>query len=195
MCRLSHEKLFEEKRRITYLDFYFSTIDALLGGRTGFRQKSIARSSFLHYADWILDNEQPFLSKPERLVYPNKTWVAQEIRKANVLCLAYKYTGGMDKNYLDKAQFFYDYIVEQLENHPEQTYTRIMVILLQNHGPHDFFKEKQNLQKFKTVSKIEYNEVPQRTLGSLVKLFFLELLRGVAGFSLTKEITWLNNRL
>jgi len=154
-----------------------------------------ARDSFLHYADWILNNEQPFLSKPEMLDYPNKTWVAQEIRKANVLCLAYKYTGGMNKNYLDKAQFFYDYIVEQLENHPEQTYTRIMVILLQNHGPHDFFKEKQNLQKFQTVRKIEYKGVPQRTLGSLVKLFFLELMRGITGFSLTKEIKWLNNRL
>jgi hypothetical protein len=47
-----------------------------------------ARASLLHYAQWMLAHERPYLDHPERLEYVTEAWAAQELRKANVLQLA-----------------------------------------------------------------------------------------------------------
>ncbi|HXG08797.1 MAG TPA: hypothetical protein VNK04_03325 [Gemmataceae bacterium] len=47
-----------------------------------------ARASLLRYAGWMVEHERPYLDRPEELEYPNETWAAQEMRKANVLRLA-----------------------------------------------------------------------------------------------------------
>ncbi len=47
-----------------------------------------ARSSLLHYAAWMVENELPYLDQKEKLEFPTETWPAQELRKANVLRLA-----------------------------------------------------------------------------------------------------------
>ena len=50
-----------------------------------------ARDALLHYAYWMAENEQPYLHQPEKLEFPNDTWAAQDIRRANVLYAAYRY--------------------------------------------------------------------------------------------------------
>ncbi len=45
---------------------------------------ALARASLLHYAQWMLDCECPYLSQADRLEYPTEAWAAQELRKANV---------------------------------------------------------------------------------------------------------------
>jgi hypothetical protein len=52
-----------------------------------------ARASLLRYAEWMLENETPYLDHPEKLEYPTETWAAQELRKANVLRLAAAHAG------------------------------------------------------------------------------------------------------
>jgi hypothetical protein len=46
------------------------------------------RASLLHYAAWMLEHEEPYFDRPEKLEFPTETWAAQEFRKANVLRLA-----------------------------------------------------------------------------------------------------------
>lgn len=50
-----------------------------------------ARASLLHYAEWMVQHEQPYLDRPEALEYPTETWAAQELRKANVMRLAARF--------------------------------------------------------------------------------------------------------
>lgn len=47
-----------------------------------------AQVSLVHYANWMLANEQPYFEQADRLEYPTETWAAQELRKANILRLA-----------------------------------------------------------------------------------------------------------
>ena len=49
-----------------------------------------AKDSLLHYTDWMLENELPYLDKANLLEFPNHTWVAQDIRKAYIFSIASK---------------------------------------------------------------------------------------------------------
>lgn len=51
-----------------------------------------ARQSLLHYAKWMFEHEEPYFDHPEKMEYPTETWAAQELRKANVLRWAARYT-------------------------------------------------------------------------------------------------------
>jgi len=56
----------------------------------------------------MADNETPYLSQPDRLLFPNDTWISQDIRKANVLYGAYRYAL-TDREYLLKLCIFPEY--------------------------------------------------------------------------------------
>lgn len=94
-----------------------------------------ARATLLHYARWAAANEHPYLSHPERLLYPNATWVAQDIRKTSLFYAAYKYALQDRAIFLEKARYFRDYVVTELSNEETLHYARIQILLLQNHGP------------------------------------------------------------
>jgi hypothetical protein len=49
------------------------------------------RDSLVHYGQWMLANERPYLDRAEELEYPTEAWAAQEFRKANALRLAARY--------------------------------------------------------------------------------------------------------
>jgi hypothetical protein len=49
---------------------------------------SYARAALVHYGEWMAAHERPYFDQVERLEFPNETWAAQEMRKANVLRLA-----------------------------------------------------------------------------------------------------------
>jgi hypothetical protein len=50
-----------------------------------------ARASLLHYAEWMVEHERPYLDRRDELEFPTETWAAQEFRKANVMRLAAAY--------------------------------------------------------------------------------------------------------
>jgi hypothetical protein len=74
-----------------------------------------ARQCLVNYAKWMTDNEYPYLSQPEKLEYPNETWAAQELRKANLFILAENYTYGSLQNTLyQKANHFHKEAISYL---------------------------------------------------------------------------------
>jgi hypothetical protein len=102
-----------------------------------------ARDCLLHYADWMVANEAPYLDKPEILEFPNHTWTAQDLRKANVLFWAAYWSPEVSSQseaespakYAAKAAEFVDYITKTLSNEPSRQYTRILALLMQNEYP------------------------------------------------------------
>jgi len=93
-----------------------------------------ARCAFVHYASWVRENEQPYLTAPEKLEFPNDTWAAQDIRKANVLYYAAYFDPERAQKYLERAEFFWHYCIDRLSASEERSTTRILSILMQNQG-------------------------------------------------------------
>ncbi len=94
-----------------------------------------ARNGLMHYARWMVDHEAPYLVQPDKLEYPNDTWVAQDIRKANVLYGAYRYTADDRAPLLKRACFFRDYVINELEQSDTLHYARLQALIMQNQGP------------------------------------------------------------
>ena len=150
------------------------------------------RDTLLHYADWMADNEYPYLKKPEILEFPNHTWTAQDIRKVNVLLMAAYYSPKNETGYLQKAEEIYQYITDNLPTENTRTYTRILAILMQNHGAVTFFDRVKIKPDFKEVRHYKPLASPTR-LRSLLSIS-LALLNAIRHFSLKREIVWLARR-
>ena len=94
-----------------------------------------ARSTLLYYTTWMLGNDAPFLESADRLLHPNATWIAQESRKIHVFYSAYKYAITDRGRYLERARFYRDYVTNELSKSDTLHYSRIQILLMQNHGP------------------------------------------------------------
>ncbi|MCF6324177.1 MAG: hypothetical protein L3J89_07635 [Gammaproteobacteria bacterium] len=153
-----------------------------------------ARDTLLHYANWMLVNESPYLHKSEILEFPNDTWAAQELRKTHILAAAFYYAPNDQEPYLDKAKFFRDYVVTQLSTSIEKSYTRILVLLMQNHGPYEYYSSRPTNNDFRNCRqdwpKANYQQ--SCNIGfSLIKEFFKRLLK----LSIKNEIRWIKMRI
>ncbi|MGH9387896.1 MAG: hypothetical protein ACRD2N_26865 [Vicinamibacterales bacterium] len=92
-----------------------------------------ARASLLHYARWMAQHERPYLDHPERLEFPNETWAAQDMRKADVLMWAARHAADDERAlFVERARQFFDYSVEFLSMTPKHTLTRPLVLTLAN---------------------------------------------------------------
>jgi hypothetical protein len=93
-----------------------------------------ARESLLRYARWMVDHESPYLDTPDRLEFPNETWVAQEVRKSEAFDFAARHTGGAERDrFLEKAAYFWQYAHDTLWQMPTRVFTRPVVLML-GHG-------------------------------------------------------------
>jgi hypothetical protein len=128
--------LFDIERR-----WYYTVFLQALGAYLQHKQElgqldamyAYARDSLLRYARWMADHERPYLERPEVLEFPNDTWVAQDIRKADVLAWAAQHTSGAERErFFARARFFFDYSVNALSASPQRAFTRILVLLLSN---------------------------------------------------------------
>lgn len=151
-----------------------------------------SQSLLLHYAQWMLDNEQPYLETPDILEYPNHTWAAQDIRKANVLFLAYYFE--LDKNkaqqFKAKADSLYEYVSQTLLEEKTHYYTRILSILMQNHGVKSFVEEKNSSGTNIKSLNTNIPEMPLATKKQMLKV----LGKSILSTSIKKELTWLRMR-
>lgn len=76
---------------------------------------SYAISCLLHYARWMVQNENLYLKQPEKLKYPTEAWAAQEFRKATVFYVASALSEGNEKKlFRDKARWFESKAWEEL---------------------------------------------------------------------------------
>jgi hypothetical protein len=66
------------------------------------RSYAYARASLVHYGTWMGEHERPYLDAPQELEYPTEAWAAQELRKANVMRLAARFTSGQLQHILSE---------------------------------------------------------------------------------------------
>lgn len=152
------------------------------------------RDALLHYADWMLAHEYPYLDKPEILEYPNHTWTAQDLRKANNLYFAAYYADTAQKRqaYAQKAAYFYHYVVNTLEFEPTKDVTRILAILMQNHGVHEYFESNSYPELFSAVK--EYNQVSHLNKTYSIQFVIKTGFQRLCQLSIKREIKWLCKR-
>ncbi|NTS78271.1 hypothetical protein HR060_15575 [Catenovulum sp. SM1970] len=154
------------------------------------------RDALLGYVDWMVEHEYPYLDKPDILEYPNHTWAAQDIRKANLFYLAYFFSPEQESNiaqrYKAKADSFYSYVEQTLAAEPTRQYSRILAILMQNFGVQSFAVENKKEHAFS--SRRTYQ--PVKSPGKLNKILRCCRLLGcqIIKLSPSRELSWLARR-
>jgi hypothetical protein len=137
-----------------YLQALCRLIDVLESLPGEMENLQYAVASLLHYARWMVKNERPILDAPEKLQYPTETWAAQDIRKWHVLAYAARWCSSLSegRTMMDKAEWFYDYVMRTLDGFETKFLCRPVVLLL-NYG----WQRKGLLQAFneKGLRRIE----------------------------------------
>jgi hypothetical protein len=152
-----------------------------------------ARDCLLNYANWMVEHEYMYLDKPDILEYPNDTWTAQDLRKSTIFAAAYYFSPLNIQTYLDKADYFENEVAIRLNSSKSKTYTRIMVLVLQNCGLNNLYK---NLPKISDLKIYDRNwPAPDYANRSLFTSFFKLMLNRFMHFSIKNEINWLKKRL
>jgi hypothetical protein len=148
-----------------------------------------ARDAMLHYADWMLKNELPYLEQISKLEFPNTTWAGQDLRKAGIFYMANYYTSIKNDLFIDKAAYFHQHIVNTLKNDVNNDYTRILALLMQNIGFSNFYQYTVSQHEFESIRK--YKEPVKTSKGmKICVLLFKELSR----LSIKNELKWLSLR-
>ncbi len=153
-----------------------------------------ALESFLKYADWMKDNERPFLADSEQLEFPNDTWVAQDIRKAMLMFQAASYGTENAAQYHAKGQEWLEYACSRLLVSDEARYSRILIILLQNYGPQHLAPSAVHASVSQPANRQDLRE-PRLTWARLIARMSHRILRGLATFRPGREKAWLEARL
>ncbi|TWU44351.1 hypothetical protein Q31b_18870 [Novipirellula aureliae] len=123
-----------------------------------------------HYARWMARNERPILSDSEKLQYPTETWAAQDMRKWHVLEHAARYESDDDerKRMWEKADYFFNYVVDYLTDSPTKSLCRPVVLLLNFGWQREWLLEHRDEPAFIEKIDDEFGEpqsfVPQRTI-------------------------------
>lgn len=154
-----------------------------------------ARDSLLHYANWIADNEQPYLENSDVLEYPNHTWTAQDIRKACVLMDAYYFAPQNTQHYKERANHFSHYVANTLKDESTRSFSRILAILMQNSVPSSKTKPLAKTIKDAGINIKNHGPAPLLTTRKLATKIILDLIKLSFKFSIKRELKWLKNRL
>ncbi len=156
-----------------------------------------ARDGLLHYACWMAEHERPYLEQPEKLEYPNDTWAAQEIRKANVLYAAYLYANTSREPLLSQARYFRDYVIKTLSQSDTLYFARIQALLLQNHGPSGLMTEESPPHKGVVdlpAKSLKDNESLYQ-ISDFFKALISGIIRVIRNFNPKREYQWVRTRL
>ncbi|GAW95520.1 MULTISPECIES: hypothetical protein [Colwellia] len=148
-----------------------------------------ARDAMLHYADWMLNNELPYLEQSDKLEFPNTTWAGQDLRRVGIFYMANYYSPIKNELLLEKAAYFHQHIVNTLQNDTNNDYTRILVLLMQNIGFANFYQYSSSQNDFENIRK--YAKPVKVNKGmKICILLFKELSR----LSIKNELKWLSLR-
>ncbi len=151
-----------------------------------------ARHSFLHYCQWMYAHEGFYLDTPEKLTFPNDTWCAQELRKANLFCFAYYFSEHHESHYLERASEYYTYVANRLEHSQEAHYTRVLALMMQNDGVSQKFVSKPRSKV--AYQKAEYDAAPCYNLTRIILNYFRDTVKILFNFSIQQEWRWLKIR-
>ena len=155
-------------------------------------------SAFIKYAQWIADHDRPYLSQPDILEFPNDTWVAQDIRKACILYYASSYAADDEHRsaLLKRADYFYQYVCDALMKSDTRHYSRILAILMQNHGVNGYFSPRDRLQapEADIATRADTGNSPYRSRGQIILIAVRDVIKALFRVSLRKELGWLRHR-
>ena len=157
-----------------------------------------ARAVLLRYAEWMLDNEYPYLEKPEILESPTETWAAQDLRKSDILAHSAGYApDSLRQKLLNKSRFFFEVCIDQLRSLETRTFTRPIAILMTNGMVHmDVFSRSAHSEDI--VSQHMDNallNVDARFQKNGVLDRLIRFVKVAKNTSLRKELRWINLRL
>jgi hypothetical protein len=154
-----------------------------------------AKDSLLHYVDWMLENESPFLQTPENLEYPNHTWTAQDLRKANLFYIASLYSKDKKTEYLKAAHFYSQYVEQTLKNEETRYFSRILILLMQNdiHESGLDYTAAGSLRD-SSISKA-YSPAPLYSVTGILVKFIRDIISGIFTLSIKNEKHWLSFRM
>jgi hypothetical protein len=150
------------------------------------------RDTLLNYARWMVMHENLYLDKPEILEYPNDTWTAQDLRKVQIFAAAHYYSASPHEIFLDKAKTFEHAIFDRLRHSNEQTYTRILVLMMQNYGYVGIYQNKASVE-FKPQSYTW--PAPKYVEHSNIKGLLSQGIKRLLSLSVKAELDWLKKRL
>ncbi len=154
-----------------------------------------AKDSLLHYVDWMLENESPFLQNAENLEYPNHTWTAQDLRKANLFYVASLYSENNKTKYLEAAHYYVQYVEDTLKNEETRYYSRILVLLMQN-DIHESGLDYEAASPLRNASNLKtYSPAPLYNFSGILMEFFRDIVSRVFKLSLKNESRWLSFRM
>lgn len=156
---------------------------------------NFAKESLLHYTEWMLNHERPFLRETKDLEFANDTWTAQDIRKAMLMFQAAELDPMKAEPYRTKANEWLDYVISSLRISPELHLTRLQIILLQNYGPHDSAKVRSKSPAKAQNVEAGYNKSPELTWPILMAQVLTRLANGICHFRPGRERAWLQARI
>ena len=154
-----------------------------------------ARDSFLHYTQWMLSHERPFLSDTSELEFANDTWTAQDVRKAMLMFQAAQEDPHRAPDYLARGKEWLDYVTTALQTSPERGLSRLQIILLQNYGPQRLPGLDTARRPVETGDADTNYQAPLLGWGSLVGQIVVRLMKGILHFRPRREKAWLEARL
>jgi len=154
-----------------------------------------ARDSLLHYVDWMLEYEKPFLEDSESLEYANHTWTAQDLRKANLFYVASLYSDERKLEYLKAAHLYVQFVESTLQNEETRHYSRILILLMQN----DIQNSALDYEVAKKLRRLPvseaYDSAPLYSSFGIFVVFLRDISVRLMRLSFAKEKRWLSFRM
>ena len=154
-----------------------------------------ARHALIRYTRWMRQNERSFLAETKQLEYPNQTWTAQDVRKAMLLYIARYIDPDHAGDYQRQADEWLKDAAHALEQSPESNYTRVLAILMQNHGPHTLESNPGFSTTTPALPDALAKQQPRLSWPVLLQRMLRRALSGLTGFRPGKEKAWLQARL
>jgi len=144
----------------------------------------IVKNSFLHYTNYVCENEIPYLKNAAKLEFPNDTWAAQDLRKIMVLKIALRYVDNEKKRKQIKNKIIEitQYVEYKLSVSTEKEFTRILALVMQNNVEPDTSYTNQA----ELIITQPYKTSPYSFFGHLFQI--------MKQYSINREIRHLLNR-
>jgi hypothetical protein len=143
----------------------------------------------------MLENESPFLSHAERLEYPNHTWTAQDLRKANLFYVASLYSCDKKSEYLEAAHFYVRFVEEALMKEETRHYSRILILLMQNYTHPSSLDYDAARPLRESTNAIPHSPAPIYSISSVLMGALRDVGTRVLKLSFQNEKRWLSFRL
>lgn len=157
---------------------------------------SHAKESLLAYAEWMLQNEYPYLEKPDILEYPNETWAAQDLRKAVVFYHASRYAKpDKHQDFTIKTRYFFEYGRDELFRQPTSRFSRPFALILQNGWVENKLWVNPNAVSLPEDGKISEKPTPSLKLLTVATRIVEELQEIVRITNISKEWDWIRFRI